>query len=54
MYTEKNRLFYDFLLLDKIKLKYFINDTLGDKLAFFIKFKNEILRPYDIWMTKKG
>jgi len=28
--------------------------TLGEKLAVFIKFKNEILRPYGLRMTDKG
>jgi len=26
----------------------------GEKLAVFIKFKNEILRPYGLRMTEKG
>jgi hypothetical protein len=30
------------------------NHTLGEKLAVFIKFKNEILRPYGLRMTGKG
>jgi hypothetical protein len=29
-------------------------DTLGEKLAVFIKFRNEILRPYGLRMTGKG
>jgi hypothetical protein len=29
-------------------------DTLGEKLAVFIEFKNEILRPYGLRMTEKG
>jgi hypothetical protein len=28
--------------------------TLGEKLAVFIEFKNEILRPYGLRMTEKG
>jgi len=32
---------------------YDMEDTLGEKLAVFIKFKNEILRPYGLRMTEK-
>jgi len=28
--------------------------SLGEKLAVFIEFKNEILRPYGLRMTEKG
>jgi hypothetical protein len=31
-----------------------LEPTLGEKLAVFIKFKNEILRPYGLRMTGKG
>jgi hypothetical protein len=30
-----------------------LKHTLGEKLAIFIEFKNEILRPYGLRMTKK-
>jgi hypothetical protein len=30
-----------------------LNNTLGEKLAVFIEFKNEILRPYGLRMTRK-
>jgi hypothetical protein len=39
----------------KCKILIFIlHYTLGEKLAVFIKFKNEILRPYGLRMTGKG
>jgi hypothetical protein len=34
-------------------LKYY-NIPWGEKLVVFIKFKNEILRPYGLRMTGKG
>jgi hypothetical protein len=30
------------------------NNSLDEKLAVFIKFKKEILRPYGLRMTEKG
>jgi hypothetical protein len=40
--------------MSKITIKRRKNNTLGEKLAVFIKFKNEILRPYGLRMTGKG
>jgi hypothetical protein len=36
--------------------KFIINRKIpwGEKLAVFVKFKNEILRPYGLRMTEKG
>jgi hypothetical protein len=40
--------------MSKITIKRRENNTLGEKLAIFIEFKNEILRPYGLRMTGKG
>jgi hypothetical protein len=42
------------LLAEYIKNIIDNKDTLGEKSAVFIKFKNEILRPYGLRMTGKG
>jgi hypothetical protein len=38
--------------VDKIITKYRYGTYLGEKLVVFIEFKNEILRPYGLRMTR--